>query len=153
MTKVGIALGLALLFFLIGWFVGRGPVAELRERAESAERRYALMQDQFHMTQSEALLYQTALDLDSRNFGTANDRLDEAASALSNVGQAGTQLSNLRTVIASTDINVAEDLAGQRASVLEFAETLRSLIAGLNDPVESDDTDTHQETSSETTDE
>ena len=124
-------LGIALVAFLIGWFVGRGPVGELRERAESAESSLALMQDHLHMTEAVSLFYQTARDLDSGNFGTANDRLDEAEAVLQRVGVAGSELESLRSTVASTDVNVAQDLAGQRASVLGFAEALQSLMSSM----------------------
>ena len=114
--KAASVLGIALIVFLIGWFVGRGPVGELRERAESAESSLALMQDHLHMTEAVSLFYQTARDLDSGNFGTANGRLDEAAAVLESVGVAGSELESLRSTVASTDINVAQDLAGQRAA-------------------------------------
>lgn len=131
LVKAGIALGLALVFFLIGWFVARGPVGELRERTESAESSLALMQDHLHMTEATSLLYQTALDLDARNFGTANDRLDEAAASLQRVGVVGSEMESLRSSVAGMDINVAQDLAGQRASVLGFAEALQALLPSI----------------------
>lgn len=126
-------LGIALIAFLIGWFVGRGPVGELREQAESAESSLALMQDHLHMTEAVALFYQTARDLDSGNFGTANGRLDEAAAVLQLVGVAGSELESLRSTVASTEINVAQNLAGQRAAVLGFAEALQGLMASGQD--------------------
>ncbi len=131
--KAAVAVGIALIAFLIGWFVGRGPVGELREQAESAESSLALMQDHLHMTEAVALFYQTARDLDSGNFGTANDRLDEAAAVLQLVGVAGSELESLRSTVASKNINVAQDLAGQRAAVLGFAEALQGLIVHTSD--------------------
>lgn len=131
--KAAVVLGIALIAFLIGWFVGRGPVGELRERAESAESSLALMQDHLHMTEAVSLFYQTARDLDSGNFGTANDRLDEAAAVLQLVGVAGSELESLRSTVASTNINVAQDLAGQRASVLGFAEVLQSQMPSVEE--------------------
>ena len=131
--NAAVAVGIALIAFLIGWFVGRGPVGELREQAESAESSLALMQDHLHMTEAVSLFYQTARDLDSGNFGTANDRLDEAAAVLQLVGVAGSELESLRSTVASTNINVAQDLAGQRASVLGFAEVLQSLMPSVEE--------------------
>jgi len=131
--KAAVVLGIALIAFLIGWFVGRGPVVELRERAESAESSLALMQDHLHMTEAVSLLYQTVFDLDARNFGTANDRLDEAAAALERVGIAGSELESLRSTVASTDINVAQDLAGQRTAVIGFADALQSLMPSVGE--------------------
>lgn len=132
--KAGIALGVALVVFLIGWFVGRSPVGELRDRAESAETSLALGQDHLHMAEASSMLYRTALDLDARNFGTANDRLDEATALLERVGLVGSQLDSLRSAMASTDLSIASDLAGQRAVVLGFAETLQSLMPSVETP-------------------
>ncbi len=149
LTKIAIALGLALLVFLIGLFVGRGPVGDLQERAEQAETHLALMQDHQHMTEAAMLLYRTALDLDARNFGTANDRLDESASVLELVGPAGSEFESLRTSVAAMDINVAQDLAGQRAAVLGFAETLQSIMPSVEempiDDAASSDTSTQEQ--------
>lgn len=145
LLKAGIALGLALLFFLIGLFVGRSPVGDLRDRTEQAEAGLALTQDHQHMTEAAMLLYRTALDLDARNFGTADERLDQTAAVLERVGVAGSGFDSLRTAVAAMDIVVAQDLAGQRTAVLGFAETLQSLMSdveeqGTNEPVESDST-------------
>ena len=85
------------------------------------------------MTEAVSLLYRTALDLDARNFGTANDRLEEAASILDRVAAAGSALERLRSTVASTDINVAQDLAGQRIAVLGLAESLQGLMASVQD--------------------
>jgi len=131
--KAAVVLGVALIAFLIGWFVGRSPVGELRDRAGHAESSLALMQDHLHMTEAVSLLYRTALDLDARNFGTANDRLEEAASILDRVAAAGSELESLRSTVASTDINVAQDLAGQRIAVLGLAESLQGLMASEQD--------------------
>ncbi|MDX1438336.1 MAG: hypothetical protein R3284_00390 [Rubricoccaceae bacterium] len=127
--KIAVALGSAIVVFLIGWFVGRAPIGELRERVETSERRLALVQDRLYTTEAISLIYQTALDLDARNFGTANDRLDEAASILDSVGAAGSALENLRQAVSATDIVVAQNLSQQRAVVLGFARTLQELMS------------------------
>ncbi len=131
--RAGIALGIALAVFLVGWFVGKGPVGSLRDRAEQAETSLALMQDHQYMTEAALLLYRTALDLDARNFGTANDRLDEAAAVLDRVGVAGTEMESLQSSVTSMDLSVAEDLAGQRQAVLGFAESLQEVMRAMGD--------------------
>lgn len=133
-VRVGIIVGLALLVFLIGWFVGRGPVGELKDRAESAEQRLALASDHINMSIASSLLYQTALDLEARNFGVANGRLDEAVAALDSMGAGGSELEALRTSMASTDFSVAADLGDQRATALGFADALNGLLSDPSVP-------------------
>ncbi len=139
-VKAGIAIGLALLFFLVGLFVARAPVGELRERAENAETSLALMQDHQYMTEAAMLLYRTALDLDARNFGTANDRLDQVASVLEQVGAGGSEFESLRSSVAAMDINVAQDLAGQRSTVLGFASALQEIMPSVEESIVTADT-------------
>ena len=78
------------------------------------------------MMEARAALYRTAIDLDARNFGTANTHLKEAASALDGVKTPDT--SQLRGAIGATDLNVAVNLSGQRANVLGFADQLNKMM-------------------------
>ena len=135
---VGVALAAALLLYFLGLSYGRSRVAEVEQQLQQAQEQLDQMrsratraENRSRMLQGLALLYQTALDLDERNFGTANQRLNEAAARLGEVQQADTASSNLpqlRRDIASTNLEVAVDLEGQREQVLDFAKRLRALL-------------------------
>lgn len=77
-------------------------------------------------------VYRTAVDLDERNFGTANTHLQQAAAHLGNVsGSAGgldaQKIAALRAELSKTNINVATDLEAQRGKVLRFGQRLDAM--------------------------
>ena len=82
---------------------------------DAARERAALME-------ARGALYRAALDLDARNFGTANNNLKQAAAALQGVQKPAVE--PIRGQIAATDLNVAVNLGDQRAKVLALAEQL-----------------------------
>lgn len=135
---------LAAMFYVVGRWQERGraeaareewiaqaasleqEVARTRESLSAAETRIALLR-------ARALLFEAALELERRNFGTANERLNAAAARLSALrgeapGVDSAALEQLRQQIATTDLRVASNLAGQRARVLEFASQIASLL-------------------------
>lgn len=145
---LAIGLAVALLIGVALYFAGRW---QERSRAEAiheelttrtvaavAQRDRALAElavaeTQIKLLRARSLLFETALDLERRNFGTANTRLAAAAEQLAAVSAGSTGagregVEKLRGAIASTDLRVAADLAGQRARVLGFAEELDRLI-------------------------
>jgi hypothetical protein len=126
----GAALALALVLFLVGLFVGRGPGGELRDRAGTAETRATAVEGRAHAFEALSLLYRTAIDLEARNFGVANDRLEAAAAALGRADGAalGAELGDLRQRIAATSLVVADDLDSQRTTVLGFARELNEAL-------------------------
>ncbi len=77
-------------------------------------------------------IYRAAADLDARNFGTANARLQEAGAALGKVNASSgdfdaEKLAALRASIAGTNINVATNLQEQRTQVLGLAAQLDAM--------------------------
>ena len=131
---------LALVVFGAGWMMGARPIDTLSRSVDQAEARAeanALLAEgleaRLHAHQALSLLYRTMLDVDARNFGTANQRLDDAAAALGRVdhntlGPTGTDLENLRRELGSLDIPVAEDLAEQRGILAELARRLAAIL-------------------------
>lgn len=134
-VAIGVIAALALYF--LGRSSGSSRVADVEQQRNATlaelsevEQRAARAENRSHMFQSLARLYRTALDLEERNFGTANRRLQEAASALQSVQSAEEQqqIEQLRREIAGTDLNVAVDLEDQRERILGFANDLSDLI-------------------------
>ncbi|CAN5716727.1 hypothetical protein BH23GEM11_BH23GEM11_08870 [soil metagenome] len=136
------AAALVILFVLlgVGYALGNRPVADLRDRsgqaetrAEASEARVAELEARLDANRGLALLYRTMLDVDARNFGTANQRLDEAAAALDRVdrdaiGPAADEVEALRAELRALDIRVAEDLSGQRGRVEDMARRLAAAL-------------------------
>jgi len=135
--------GLLLLFlvaFGAGFIVGAQPIGDLSERleqvetrAQETEARATGLEARLNAHRALSLLYRTMLDVDARNFGTANERLDEAASALAAVdrnamGPAGEDLDALERELTGLDIRVAADLAQQRDVLSELARRLASVL-------------------------
>ena len=144
MILIGIAvtLVLAAISYGVGLSQGRaqlaaqktasdGQIQRLQVQVDSGKQELAAAQNRTRLIQARASLYRTALDLERRNFGTANTHLQESAAMLGQVQGGGNldmaRLSALKENLAKTDINVATDLEGQRKQMLDFARQLEAL--------------------------
>ena len=102
-------------------------VAEARGRLAVVSRNGAIRE-------AQTRLYEAAIELERRNFGTANTRLKDAGKALAalsdTAGTAGNdvQVARLQQAIAGLDLNVATDVSTQRDQVLELAQQAGNLI-------------------------
>jgi hypothetical protein len=146
--RIGIGVVLAFTLGAVLYFGGRWQERSIAadERAERIEQveaarleaaraqaRLALAEDRIRVLWARSLLYETAVDLDRRNFGTANQHLHEAGEQLKTVREGGPgmdaeQLHALQRDIEGTNLNVATDLEVQRAQVLDFLERLDALL-------------------------
>jgi hypothetical protein len=131
-----VALGTAL--YLGGLWQGRKQEAaqkeQCRQQLKDCDSRLAVAENQVRLLKARTALYQTAIDLDQRNFGLANAHLRETDDPLarldaSSLGINKASLDELRKEIAATDIQVAIDLAVQRAKIIQFGYRLDSLIS------------------------
>lgn len=130
--RVAIGIAAAAVLFLLGWMMGRGPAADLEQERDEARTRVAILS-------AEAAAYRSAVALEARNFGTANDHLRRAGAALATIpaqeevpglSEAGVAaLDEVRTALAATDLNVAVDVEAQRATVLRLAGRLDEIAA------------------------
>ena len=124
----------------VGWWQGRSHVSVEDEEIKSVRQELQQTQSQLeavgnyaYLMQARAALYHSAVDLDQRNFGTANTRLQEASTALGQVkDNNGTldinKISSLQKNISQTNINVAVNLEKQRRQILKHVNQLNSLI-------------------------
>jgi len=129
-----IAVLIAIGLFATGFVKGRAQVSALQSQLTQKDAQLLISQNRGYLMQARAALYHTAIDLDQRNFGTANSRLQEAAGALGNVKQDSSaidmeKITQLHNAIAAMNINVAVNLENQRAQVLNFASQLDSLMS------------------------
>lgn len=128
------------VIFLAGVVVGRAPMPELRERAEAAElseaqavERVEALEGHLHGEQALTLLYRGLIDLDARNFGTANERINAAADHLRQVnptamGADAAAFDALRARLGELDVRVAANMEEQRTILTELARELNLLL-------------------------
>lgn len=107
-------------------------VASVESRLQETQRELSAARNRNHLLIARTALYRTAADLDQRNFGTANTRLQEAEAALGRVdastgGVDAAGLDGLRASIKGMNINVATNLQEQRNQVLELAAQLDAM--------------------------
>lgn len=141
------AWGIGILVFLIvafgiGYMAGGAPVGDLNERVGQMEGQLAEAETEAERLRSEvsaqqalALLYQTMLAVDARNFGIANERLEQVEGALGRtqpelLGIDAEAFRSVQTDIAAMDVRVAEDLAGQRSTLEALGQRLSDLVGG-----------------------
>ncbi|RYX82036.1 hypothetical protein EON83_21235 [bacterium] len=92
---------------------------------ELAQSRYRA-----RLLEARSLLLRAAIDLERRNFGTANKHLHTAAAELENLpisDSANSALSTLRRDVSNTNLVVATDVERQRELVLELGDRLDRL--------------------------
>lgn len=108
----------------------RSEIAAITTERDRIGAELAAARDENALLRARALLFETALDLERRNFGTANSRLDQVAEHLASLNEPvdPPRIDSLRAQISRMDLRVASDLAGQRATVLGFAARLDTLI-------------------------
>ncbi len=141
LIAVAAALLLGAILYGIGLSQGRaqlaaqktgydGQIQGLQAQVDVGKKELAAAQNRTRLVQARAGLYRTALDLEKRNFGTANTHLKESAATLGQV-QGGdmdrARLGALKENLAKTDINVATDLEEQRKQMLDFARQVEAL--------------------------
>lgn len=136
----GSLLLLLLVALGVGFVLGTQRVDEVTQRLEQAEARAgeseartAALEARLHAHEALALLYGTLLDVDARNFGIANERLDAATAALRRVnpeafGAGAEELDVLLGELAALNVRVAADLAGQRATLSRLAQRLAEAL-------------------------
>jgi hypothetical protein len=143
---IGALLGLVSAAVCWGWGFSQGRAALSAQRTgyerrltdagaqrEKAEAELARAMNRSCGLEARALLLRAAIDLERRNFGTANTRLREAATALqppatavASSGQNAGMVA-LQNEISATNLAVAADVEEQRERVLEFATRLERL--------------------------
>lgn len=134
-AMVVVVLGAAL--YLGGLWQGRSQMTTEKEKClrqlKDSETRRVDAENRVHFYKARTALFQTALDLDQRNFGLANSHLREADDPMARLNAAGLGIDKgvldaLRREIADTNIQVAVDLEVQRNLILNFERRLDSLI-------------------------
>lgn len=129
----GVVIILLLVSFVVGYVVGVRRIGDLTRRMEQAEARVDAVEARRHAYEALSLLYRTLLDVDARNFGIANQRLDSATAVLGRVnpvalGADAATLETLRSDLVQLDVRVASDLARQRTTLSHLAQRLAEVL-------------------------
>ncbi|MBB5659730.1 hypothetical protein [Brevundimonas halotolerans] len=134
--RLGLAAVVAALLFGGGYMSrdipARGTIGELRAARDASELRL-----QAQMTANDLLIaniwvYRATVALDDRNFGLANDAMDQSVRALEAVtlNEGDPLQKDLSEVVAAAralDISVARNLAPQRKALLDLERQVSGL--------------------------
>lgn len=120
-----------------GWWQGRSQFSSDDESIERelrvAKEDLIIARNRTYLMEARGDLYDTTVNLDERNFGMANTRLQQAAAALGKVEDVNGNLNinkirELQKAIASKNVNVAVNLEQQRNTILSYVNVLNKLI-------------------------
>ncbi|MEO0684925.1 MAG: hypothetical protein AAFY76_07725 [Cyanobacteria bacterium J06649_11] len=120
-----------------GWFQARSQFSsddeEIKQELQQVKEQLITERNRTYLMEARGDLYDVTVNLDERNFGMANTRLQEAAAALGKVEDADSNLNiskiqELQQAVAKKNINVAVNLEQQRNTVLSYINVLNKLI-------------------------
>ncbi len=120
-----------------GWFQARSQFSsgdeEINRELQQTKELLNTSTNRAYLMEARGDLYDTTVNLDERNFGMANTRLQEAAAALGKIkdGEGNLNISKiqeLQKAVAKKNINVAVNLEQQRNTVLSYINVLNKLI-------------------------
>lgn len=99
-------------------------LADARGRLAIASRNAVIRDAQAH-------LYEAAIELERRNFGTAHTNLKEAGTALASIPNPGNdvRVARLQQAIGELDLTVVTDVSTQRDQVLALAQQAGELVS------------------------
>lgn len=139
LIRLGVAALVAVLLFGGGYLTRDIPARSAIAEAQAA-RDAAVADRQARITANQLLtanvwVYRATTALDDRNFGVANDAMDEAVKALEAVTVSEgdplqTGLTEALTAARALDISVASNLEPQREALLALARRVTGLAEG-----------------------
>jgi hypothetical protein len=136
LIRLGVAALVAVLLFGGGYLTrdlpARSAIAEARTARDAAVSDRQARITANHLLTANVWVYRATAALDDRNFGVANDAMDEAVKALEAITvteddplQAG--LTEALTAARALDISVASNLEPQREALLALARRVTGL--------------------------
>ncbi len=120
-----------------GWFQARSQFSSddepLKRELQETKEQLIAERNRTYLMEARGDLYDVTVNLDERNFGMANTRLQEAAAALGKVEDTDgnlniSKIQELQQAVAKKNINVAVNLEQQRNTVLSYINVLNKLI-------------------------
>ena len=135
----------AIVLFAIGWWRGgvapkaqvqqlTSELSQSRESDAAAQRERDEARAGMTLREAQVALLQANMELDRRNFGIANEHIERAAERLATIDAATLTLDEarvqaLREELAQTNLNLATDLAEQRAHLSRLADEINDIVA------------------------
>ena len=136
LIRIGVAALVAVLLFGAGYLTrdlpARSEIAEARAARDAAESDRQARTAANQLLTANVWVYRAAAALDDRNFGVANDAMNEAVSALEAVtltagDPRAVELSEAVTAARDLNISVASNLEPQRGALLALARRVTAL--------------------------
>ena len=136
LIRVGLTALAAVLLFGAGYLTrdlpARGEIAEARAARDAAESDRQGRLAAHNLLTANVWVYRAAAALDDRNFGVANDAMNEAVRALEAVTLAegdprAVELSEALAAARDLNISVASNLEPQRGALLALARRVTAL--------------------------
>ena len=143
LIRVGLAALAAVLLFGAGYLTrdlpARSEIAEARAARDAAESDRQARLAAHQLLTANVWVYRAAAALDDRNFGVANDAMNEAVTALEAVTLAegdprGAELAEAVAAARALDISVASNLEPQRDALLALARQVTALAEQASAP-------------------
>ena len=134
--RIGLAALVAVLLFGAGYLTrdlpARSEIAEARAARDAAESDRQTLTAANQLLTANVWVYRAAAALDDRNFGVANDAMNEAVGALEAVtltagDPRAVELSEALAAARDLNISVASNLERQRGAVLALARRVTAL--------------------------
>jgi type II secretory pathway pseudopilin PulG len=118
--------------YAAGHAQGRARARSAEAAASDAQTQLAGARASLQIVQARALVYRGAVELERRNFGTANDDLKQAVHQLQTAQLAPSDsrsaaVKALATDLDKLDVRVAQNVDAQRTAVLDMAGKLDAL--------------------------
>ena len=136
LIRIGLAALVAVLLFAAGYLTrdlpARSEIAEARAARDAAESDRQTRTAANQLLTANVWVYRAAAALDDRNFGVANDAMNEAVRALEAVtlAEGDPRAAGLAEAVAAAralDISVASNLEPQREALLALARQVTGL--------------------------
>lgn len=135
----------AIVLFAIGWWRGgvapkaqvqqlTNELSQSRESGATAQRERDEARAGMTLREAQVALLQANMELDRRNFGIANEHIERAGERLATIDAAAltldeARLQALREELARTNLNLATDLAEQRAHINRLADEINDIVS------------------------
>lgn len=134
---IGLVIGLiiALVAYFSGQSKGRAGLEAAQTRAQQAETKAATLEATNRLLQARGLIMRSAMDLEARNFGTAQADVQSAAKLLESApaGADAGRVSAIRSQLESTTVSVSDNVGRQRERLMDLARQMDTLLPPLAD--------------------
>lgn len=112
-------------------FRSQGAIRSAEQQLETEKKRTTALQQSRHLYEASGLMFLAAIQLDQRNFGRAQDRVNSALEAIQKAEESGfplEQVSEVQSRLAQMNLVAVEtELQAQRSQIVQSAVDLNTL--------------------------